>query len=74
MTLRDCPPGGEVLLREVAMAGPERRRLLEWGFVPGVRLRLVARSLAGGLVVALGDARVALDARLARSLIVDPAW
>jgi ferrous iron transport protein A len=71
MTLHDCLPGLEVLLREVATDGPSRRRLLEWGFVPGVRLRLVARSLAGGLVVALGDSRVALDARLARSLVVD---
>jgi ferrous iron transport protein A len=71
MTLHECLPGFEVLLREVAADGPIRRRLLEWGFVPGVRLRLVARSLAGGLVVALGDSRVALDARLARSLVVD---
>jgi Fe2+ transport system protein FeoA len=71
MTLHECLPGFEVLLREVAADGPSRRRLLEWGFVPGVRLRLVARSLAGGLVVALGDSRVALDARLARSLVVD---
>lgn len=72
MTLRDCPPGGEVLLREVRAAGADRQRLLEWGFVPGVRLRLVARSVAGGLVVGLGDARVALDAQVARSLIVVP--
>jgi ferrous iron transport protein A len=71
MTLRDCPPGVEVLLRELAAEGADRRRLLEWGFVPGVRLRLVARSLAGGLVVAVGDARVALDAGVARSLIVE---
>jgi ferrous iron transport protein A len=73
MTLRDCPPGGEVLLRDVLAGDPDRRRLLEWGFVPGTRLRLVARSLAGGLVVAVGDARVALDARLARTLVVEPA-
>ena len=71
MTLRDCPPGGSVLLRELTAGGADRQRLLEWGFVPGVRLRLVARSLAGGLVVALGDARVALDAGLARSLVVE---
>lgn len=72
MTLRDCRPGGEVVLREVR-AGDAGRRLAEWGFMPGVRLRLVARSVAGGLVVALGDARVAMDAALARSLIVEPA-
>lgn len=74
MTLHDCAPGGEVLLREVTTDGPDRRRLLEWGFVPGARLRLVARSLAGGLVVGLDDARIALDASIARSLVVDRAW
>lgn len=71
MTLRDCPQGDEVVLREVTATGPDRRRLLEWGFIPGARLRLVARSVAGGLVVGIGDARVALDAGLARSLVVD---
>jgi Fe2+ transport system protein FeoA len=73
MTPRDCRPGGEMLLREVRAEGADRRRLAEWGFLPGVRLRLVARSVAGGLVIALGDARVALDAALARTLIVDRA-
>jgi Fe2+ transport system protein FeoA len=70
MTLRECPPGAEVLLLEVATKGPDRQRLMEWGFIPGVRLRLVARSMAGAVVVALGDARVALDSGLARSLDV----
>jgi ferrous iron transport protein A len=70
MTLRDCAPGGEAILRELVADGAERQRLLEWGFVPGVRLRLVARSVAGGLVVALGDARVAVVDGLARSLVV----
>jgi ferrous iron transport protein A len=71
LTLRDCPPGRDVRLREVAVVGPDRRRLFEWGFLPGTPLRVVARSLAGGLIVAVGDARVALDARLAGSLYVD---
>jgi ferrous iron transport protein A len=70
MTLYECSPGAEVLLLELTMDGPDHQRLLEWGFLPGARLGLVARSLAGALVVALDDARVALDAGLARSVIV----
>ena len=73
MTLRDCPPGHEVRLRAVEAVGPPRQWLLEWGFVPGVRMRVVARGFAGRLVVALDDARVAMDPTLARSLIVEPA-
>jgi Fe2+ transport system protein FeoA len=73
MNLRDCPPGTEVLLRAVEATGAPRRWMLEWGFVPGARMRVVARGVAGRLVVALDDARVALDPSLARSLIVEPA-
>jgi ferrous iron transport protein A len=73
MTLRDCPPGREVRLRDVTAAGPTRRRLLEWGFLPGAALRVVVRGPAGGLVVALGDARIALDAHLAGCLQIDGA-
>jgi Fe2+ transport system protein FeoA len=70
VTLRDCPAGTEVVLVHVTADGPHRRRLLEWGFVPGARLRLVTRA-CGGLVIALGDARVALSANLAGTLIVE---
>jgi ferrous iron transport protein A len=73
MTLRECRPGAEVLLLEMTVDGPDRQRLLDWGFLPGARLSLVARSLAGALVVALDDARVAMDAELAGALIVAEA-
>lgn len=72
MTLRDCAPGSHLVLRELTGASP-RRRLAEWGLVPGTRVRLVARGPAGGLIVAVGDARMALDSRTAETLIVEPA-
>jgi Fe2+ transport system protein FeoA len=52
---------------------PSRRRLAELGLVPGVRLRLVSRGPAGGVIVAVDDGRIALDARTAEALIVAPA-
>jgi Fe2+ transport system protein FeoA len=73
MTLRNCPPGREVVVRHLgATTAGSRRRLLEWGFVPGARIRPVARGPAGGLIVALADARVAVDARIAAALVVEP--
>lgn len=72
MTLRECSPGSQLLLRQLTEPQP-RRRLAEWGLVPGARLRLVARGPGGGLIVAVGDARMALDSRTAATLIVEPA-
>lgn len=72
MTLRDCLPGSHLVLRELT-GDCSRRRLAEWGLVPGARMRLVARGPAGGLIVAVGDARMALDSRTAATLIVEPA-
>lgn len=73
MTLRNCPPGKDVIVSSLAgTSGASRRRLLEWGFVPGARIRPVAKGPAGGLIVALADARVAVDARIAAALIVEP--
>ncbi len=71
MTLRECLPGAEVVLRGLAEDLGGRRRLAERGFVPGVRLRLVARGPGGGLVVAVGDTRTALDARTAAAIVVE---
>jgi ferrous iron transport protein A len=72
MTLRDCAPGSHLVLRGLSGESP-KRRLAEWGLVPGTRMRLVARGPAGGLIVAVGDARMALDSRTAASLIVEAA-
>ncbi|WP_327352694.1 FeoA family protein [Streptomyces sp. NBC_01304] len=66
-SLLDCPPG-----TTVRMAGIEQssgaRRLLEFGFVPGAEVTVIARGATGGLLVGIGDARVALDSRTASRL------
>lgn len=73
MTLRDCRPGREVYLRRLAGDPGSRRRLAELGLVVGARMRLVSRGPAGGLIVAVEDGRVALDARTAGAVIVEHA-
>ncbi|MFF4777037.1 FeoA family protein [Microtetraspora fusca] len=50
-----------------------RRRLAELGFVPGAVLSVLNRGMHGGLVLALGDGRVAVDALTAATLVVEPA-
>ncbi len=72
MTLRNCSPGHEVVVRRLTGPPSGRRRLMEWGFVPGARVRTVARGPAGGLIVAVVDSRVALDARTAGLVAVTP--
>jgi ferrous iron transport protein A len=72
MTLRECQAGADVVLRRVA-GDCSRRRLAEWGLVPGAPVRLVARGPAGGLILALGDTRIALDSRTAGTVLVEPA-
>jgi Fe2+ transport system protein FeoA len=64
-------PGREVVLCRLTLEPARRYRLAERGFVPGARLRLVARGPAGGLVVAVGDTRTALDARTAAAIVVE---
>jgi Fe2+ transport system protein FeoA len=73
VTLLDCPNGRDVIVRGIAGSAAARRRLLEWGFVRGARVRAVSRGPAGGLIVALAECRVALDARTAGSLLVEAA-
>ncbi|WP_107046727.1 FeoA family protein [Streptomyces albus] len=70
MTLYEWRASEPVRLRRIAAGSELRLRLLELGFVPGTELRVLARGLAGGLVVAHGDTRTALDDRTAAALIV----
>lgn len=71
MTLRDCRPGDEMLLRRFAGGTTDRRRLVELGLVTGARVRLVSRAPGGAVIVAVDDGRVALDARTAGVLHVE---
>jgi ferrous iron transport protein A len=71
MVLRDCPTGRRVTLRRLTAGRHDRLRLVELGFVPGASIRVIGRGTAGALVVAVGDARVAMDARIGGSLVVE---
>ncbi|MFE7663217.1 FeoA family protein [Streptomyces celluloflavus] len=72
MTLRGCGPGTRVRVAEVRVPVADRLRLAELGFVRGAEIRVVGRGTAGGLLVALGDARVALDGATAAGVRVLP--
>ncbi|MEV6950558.1 FeoA family protein [Streptomyces sp. NPDC051183] len=71
-SLNDSRPGTTVRITGIAPgAGPGgggRRRLLEFGFVPGADVTVIARGATGGLLVGLGETRVALDSRTAGRL------
>ncbi|MEU4686617.1 FeoA family protein [Streptomyces xinghaiensis] len=73
MTLYEWRTSEPVRLRRIAADRELRLRLLELGFVPGTELRVLARGLAGGLVVAHGDTRTALDNHTAAALVVHGA-
>ncbi len=64
-----------VVMRLCRVTGDRRhrRRLAELGFVPGASLSVLGRGMHGGLVLALGDGRVAVDALTAATLVVEPA-
>jgi Fe2+ transport system protein FeoA len=67
---RDSEPAR---LHRISAGRELRLRLLELGFVPGIELRVIGRGLTGGLVVAHGDTRTALDDRTAAALVVRKA-
>ncbi|MCX5126548.1 MULTISPECIES: FeoA family protein [unclassified Streptomyces] len=69
-SLYDSRPGTTVRITGIdpGQAGGSRRRLLEFGFVPGADVTVIARGATGGLLVGLGDTRVALDTRTAGRL------
>ncbi|MEV5568772.1 FeoA family protein [Spirillospora sp. NPDC052269] len=69
MTVADCAPGSVVRLRRIAA---RNGRLRELGFVPGAVLRVLARGGTGGLIVAIGDARMAVDREIAHVIQVEP--
>ncbi|WP_424215159.1 FeoA family protein [Streptomyces sp. BI20] len=69
-SLNDSSPGTTVRLIGIAPGGPEnsRRRLREFGFVPGADLTVVTRGATGGVLVGIGATRVALDADTAERM------
>ena len=47
------------------------RRLAEMGVRPGAHIRVLHRTSGGGRVIAVGGARLALDAKMAAVITVD---
>jgi ferrous iron transport protein A len=73
LVLSHCSPGDRAVLRAVRGPRDQARRLLELGLVPGTVLRILTRGATGGLVLAAGSVRIAVDARVASLLVVTPA-
>lgn len=73
LSLADIPVGSSARVTSIAAIGPNRRRLLDLGLVPGARVGVIRRSPAGnptaywikGTVIALRneDARQILVTR-----------
>ena len=82
IAITDCRvldlPGAErgsrpsALLVRVAVPPAQRLRLAELGLRPGVRVRVLGRTVGGGRVLGLGATRLAVDRGIAAGLIVEP--
>jgi ferrous iron transport protein A len=72
MRLPECPVGTDAWVVRVGLADGSRHRAAELGLRPGSLVRVTHRAGAGGRVVALGADRVALDARTAAAVEVEP--
>lgn len=65
--------GAEVVLTGIDVPHEHRLRLAELGLRPGMRLRVLARTVGGGRIVGVGPARLAIDRFLAAGLAVELA-
>jgi len=75
-TLADTALGGEVEVVDLAPTcqGPQRRRLLDLGVVPGTRIRAVMSSATGDpIAYDIRGAMIALRSRQAAQILVRPA-
>ncbi len=44
LALRDCPEGSRVAVAEIDVNGPLKQRLLEMGFLPGRKVRVIRNA------------------------------
>ncbi len=70
--LSTLPPGAAARVVAVDLDEGARVRLRELGLRPGGDVRVTHRAAFGGLVVAVGADRFAVDARTATRIAVDP--
>jgi ferrous iron transport protein A len=72
-TVRSVRPGaGEYVVRELSVPDRARRRLAELGVRIGEIVRVVQHTAGGGVVLAVGTSRIALDRRTASDVLVEP--
>ncbi|GIG40879.1 FeoA family protein [Cellulomonas phragmiteti] len=72
MDLSGVPTGGTARVAGLDLEDGPRVRLQELGLRPGGELRVTLRGAFGGLVVAVGADRFAVDARTAACIRVAP--
>ncbi|MFG0320360.1 MAG: ferrous iron transport protein A [Planctomycetota bacterium JB042] len=71
-TLDSLSVGGEATIVDVGGARPLQRRLMEFGILPGTRVRLVRRHALQGIVeLEVRDSHLTLRAHEAGRLSVD---
>jgi len=69
MPLNLAPPGEENIVRKIGGSPEVRRHLSDLGFAVGGSVSLIA-VLNGNVIVKVRESRVALDAELARRIMV----
>ena len=69
MPLNLAPPGEENIILKVGGSPEVRKHLEHLGFVVGGTVRLIS-VLGGNVIVSVQDSRVALDADLARRIMI----
>ena len=73
MSLAHVSPGSEVVIGALRCSPDSADRLREIGLRPGVRVRVLQRSVFGAIVIAVGFSTVALDRETAGSVAVEGA-
>ncbi len=73
-TLDQLAPGESAIVVELASAGPNRRRLMDLGILPGTRITAALRSPLGDpTAYDVRGALIALRRAQAREITVEPA-
>jgi ferrous iron transport protein A len=72
-TLAGVPVSGRVTLAAPRLDAARTRRLAELGLRAGAEVVVLHRTAGGGRVIAIGDARIALDRATLRAMFVRTA-
>lgn len=68
VTLATAPCGIPLILGSAALPASRRLRLAELGLRPGVTVTVLRRTVGGGRILGIGDARIALGRGVLSSL------